>query len=393
MSRGIRTILPALVAAVVGLATLSAPAYADPGVDVPDEATIVIKGDGSGHGRGMSQYGAYSAARKGRAYRAIVGTYYPRTRWGRSSGMLEVLVSADGDDDLVVKPVAGLAVRAVGGGTWAADEPGATRWRIRPADGGNVVEYLDGTWRSWRTVDGEVEFTAGSRTLKLVIPTGATVAYRGALRSSNDDVGDRVTVNRVPLEHYVKGVVPSEMPSGWPQQALRAQAVAARSYAAWRRTVRPLDVAYDLCDTAECQVYGGASAEARAATTAVRRTSKQVLTYRRKPIFAEFSASNGGYTVKGDQPYLPARPDPYEGQSKDYYGWRVQVTAQDLETFYRLANLTRIRVAERDRSRRVSDLRLTTEGGEKPGTYSVDVARFVRNLGLPSSLFEITRVR
>ena len=106
---------------------------------------------------------------------------------------------------------------------------------------------------------------------------------------------------------------PSEMAASWPQQALRAQAVASRTYAAWRRD-HPIDVAYDLCDTALCQVYGGASAEHASSTKAARGTARQVLTFRGKPIFAEFSASNGGYTVSGGKRYLPARRDPYEGK-------------------------------------------------------------------------------
>src|SRR3990170_1865277 len=94
MSRGIR--LVALTAAVV-LVLPAAPAAADDPYDVPDDAVITIEGDGSGHGRGMSQYGAYSAAREGETYREILGTYYPRTRWKQLGGSIEVLVTADDD--------------------------------------------------------------------------------------------------------------------------------------------------------------------------------------------------------------------------------------------------------------------------------------------------------
>jgi SpoIID/LytB domain protein len=229
----------------------------------------------------------------------------------------------------------------------------------------------------------------------LFTPNGKT-RYRGALRSAVDDHRNRVTVNVLPLEQYLRGVVPLEMrASTWPQHALRAQAVASRTYAAWRRN-HPMDIAYDICDTALCQVYGGASAEYSTSDKAVRATAREILTFRRKPAFTEYSASNGGYTVSGGKPYLPAKKDPYEGTSPDYYGWRVTISSEDLETFYGLENLTRIRIARRDGNGRwggrVTKLTVTTEGGSSPGTYSVNVARFVSSFGLKSSLFTITSV-
>ena len=389
MSRGIR--LTALTAAVF-LTLPLAPAMADRGHDVPNNAVITIKGDGSGHGRGMSQYGAYSAARQGVGYRAILGFYYPRTRWAQVGGPIEVLVSDDDDGDVVVRDVDGLKVREVGSGQTRAADATATRWRIQ-GDGsdGTEVSYFDGTWTTWDTYPGDVEFTAGSSKLTLVTPSG-DVDYRGALRSSADDVGARVTVNLVPLEQYVRGVTPSEMQAGWPQQALRAQAVAARTYADWRRD-HPLDVAYDICDTTLCQVYGGASTEVYATDRATRATAKQVLTYRRNPIFAEFSAANGGYTVDGGKPYLPARRDRYEGSSPDYYGWKVTVTAAQMEEEYNYDDLDFIRIVERDgngpRGGRVERVRVTAASGF---TDTVTGDDFRADWGLPSTLYTITKV-
>lgn len=394
MSRGTRlTALTAALTAGAVLALPAAPAMADRGHDVPNTAVITIKGDGSGHGRGMSQYGAYSAARKGVGYRAILGFYYPRARWAQVGGSIEVLVSADDDGDVIVRDVDGLKVREVGSGQTHAADATATRWRIRDdgSEGSEVSRYVDGAWATWNTYPGEVEFTAGSRMLTLTTPSG-DVDYRGALRSSADDLGDRVTVNVVPLEQYVRGVTPSEMQAGWPQHALRSQAVASRTYADWRRD-HPLDVAYDICDTPLCQVYGGASSEAGATNRATRATAKQVLTYRRNPIFAEFSAANGGHTVDGGKPYLPAKRDRYEGSSPDYYGWKVTVTAAEMEEEYNYDDLDFIRVVERDglgpRGGRVERVRVTAASGF---TDTVTGDAFRLDWGLPSTLFTITRV-
>ena len=388
-SRGIRFV--ALAAAALLVVTPTGPASADDPEDVPEGATITFTGQGVGHGRGMSQYGAYSAARKGVKYGAIVKTDYPRTRWKQAKGSIEVAVLGDDDRDLVVLHHDRLTVRSVASGrSWPADARRATKWRVKPRSARvNVISYFNGRWRTWKRIRGTVQLAAGGRPLTLTTPDGR-VRYRGALRSARDDFGDRVTVNVVPLETYVRGVVPREMQAGWPQHALRAQAVASRTYAAWRRT-RPLDRAYDLCDTALCQVYGGASAEHRASTKAVRATAREILTFRRKPAFTEYSASNGGYTVSGGTPYLPAKRDPYEGTSPDYYGWKVTVSEAQMEAEYNFDDLASIAIEQRDGNGafggRVTSVRVTAGSGF---TDTITGDDFRLDWGLPSRLFTMT---
>lgn len=396
MSRGIR--LTALTAAAL-LALPISPAAADDPWSVGDGDTITMTGDGSGHGRGMSQYGAYSAARQGVTYREILSTYYPGTRSTDLRGSIEVLVSADDDASLIVEDRRKLGVRAGTGRVLQAhrQHPRAERWRITPTPQGARVSWFDTRWRTFQEFRGDVSFVAGGQPIALRTPDGV-VRYRGELRSASDDLGDRVTVNVVPLEVYARGVVPSEMQAGWPAQALRAQAVASRSYGAWRRT-RPLDVAYDICDTTLCQVYGGASAETASTDRAVRETAAQVQTFDGKPIFAEFSASNGGHTVDGGEPYLPAFDDPYEGRdpgegsSADYYGWTVEVTAEQMEAAYNYDDLVSIAIEERDglgpRGGRVTQVRVTAASGF---TDTVTGEDFRRDWALPSTLFAITDV-
>ena len=113
-------------------------------------------------------------------------------------------------------------------------------------------------------MSGDAQFSAGGRPITLVTP-GGRVAYRGILRSATPSdlepgAVDRDTVNVVPLDDYVRGVVPQEVPAQWPTQTVRSQAVAARTYAA-HEAAAPADRHYQLCDTAHCQVYGGFSAE------------------------------------------------------------------------------------------------------------------------------------
>jgi len=388
-SRGMRVV--ALVVAVLLVIAPTGAASADDVVVVPDSATITITGDGSGHGIGMSQYGAYSAARKGRTYREILGFYYPRTRYARRGGQIRVRINHDDDRDLRVNAVRGLRIKALSSGrAWQPRPRRATQWRAVSSGRTSVISYRAGRWRVWRKVRGGVQFSAGRKPLTMHASPGP-VRYRGALRSVRHS-GSRITVNVLSLEQYLRGVVPSEMQAGWPRHALRAQAVAARTYAAFERGQWGRR-SYDLCDTSACQAYGGVTAEHAASNDAVRATSQKVLTFRRKVAFAQYSASNGGFTVDGGRRYLPARGDRYEGTSKDYYGWTVSISASRIEQLYGLENLTAIRIATRDGNGRwggrVTRLEVTTAGGDSPGTYPVDVDRFVSTFGLRSSLFKV----
>ena len=144
--------------------------------------------------------------------------------------------------------------------------------------------------------------------------------YRGFLRVYNK--GNKLTViNDVGLEDYIKGVVPSEMPSSWEMEALKAQAIAARSYALANLGKRA-NLGFDLKDTPEDQAYGGASAETVRTNTAVEQTSKLVLTYNYKVVSAYYSASAGGQTISAkdvwgaEVPYIRADIPSYDGNVK-----------------------------------------------------------------------------
>ena len=237
-------------ALTIGLALLAAlaplaPASADEAWTVPDDATITVDGLGFGHGRGLSQYGALERGKAGQAYREIVDFYYPGTTWGRAAGTVRVLVSADTTPDVVVDARPGLTVRRVGGAKVRLPSRlsgrGVTRWRIQPLTGGrSAVDGLTARWVRWRTFAGDAELAAGGAPVVLRTPGGA-VAYRGALRSATPGRGGRDTVNVVGFDGYLKGVLPKEVvASTWPVETLRAQAVAARTYAAYERgTCRP----------------------------------------------------------------------------------------------------------------------------------------------------------
>ena len=267
---GALTTVVLALAAVVGPAAGSASAAVD-SWRVPTRATVTVPGHGYGHGHGLSQYGAQRAARQGLGYRRIVEFYYPGTRWGRAGGKVSVLISADTSEDVVVDARSRLTLRGRGSGRLEARpaerEAVADRARLpRPQRGVLQDPPLAPLARGPR----RRRVLGGRAADPLRTPAGA-VRYRGVLRSASP-AGSRTTrdtVNVLPLDSYLRGVLPREVPALWHPHAVRAQAVAARTYAAYERA-HPIARHYQICDTAHCQVYGGASAEHPAADDAVR---------------------------------------------------------------------------------------------------------------------------
>ena len=137
--------------------------------------------------------------------------------------------------------------------------------------------------------------------------------YRGALELRHKS-GGLTAVNIVPVDDYLRSVVPEEMPVDGPAEAIKAQSVAARSFALASRG-RHASEGYDLCTTTHCQLYTGTAAEKSASNAAIKATRGEVLTYGGKPIEALFHTDSGGMTENSEDvwgshvPYLRAVKD------------------------------------------------------------------------------------
>lgn len=359
---------PRLVASIVAgllpasvLVAAAPQVGAEPRSDSATSRTLTVRGHGYGHGHGMSQYGAQGAAMKGRSYRQILSFYYPGTAMGLSRGRIRVLLTADSGTDVVVKDRRGLRVRdrADKRAFDLPDWDSVDRWRIKPAKGDrsvSVVQYhARGDWQRWRvpgrgTLRGAGQFEA-SGPMGLVLPDGSARRYRGVLRAAYPEPGssDRDTVNALRMDLYVRGVIADEMPASWRQAALRSQAVAARTYAAFIRQDNRGDI-YHICDTTSCQVYSGVSAETSRTDRAVRKTSGQVRTSGGEPAFTQFSSSSGGWTADGGPSYLPAQRDPYDDWSgNSMHDWSARLSVSALESAYPgIGRFKRVRILARD---------------------------------------------
>jgi SpoIID/LytB domain protein len=352
----IPAILLATSVAVVGLPATVASGATTYWAPVSKNWTIV--GHGFGHRHGMGQYGAEGAALEGRSWRYIVGFYYPHTTRSTAGGSIRVLISANGSSLVEVRAKSGLTLTDLGDHSrWTLPvHSGLTAWRLVPHGTGTRAQYRHGRhWHTWTTstgrtnLRGDAEFRApGAMTL---VTRSGDRRYRGALRSASPSAGStsRVTVNVVKLDDYVQGVVPYEMPSSWQPQALRAQAVAARTYASFERGANPSGY-YQICDTSACQVYGGATAEAASSNSAVRATKGVILTYHGSPAFTQFSSSTGGWTSDGGEPYLVAKRDPYDDFSGNpMHTWTRKVSSASIESRYpQIGRLVRLTATRRE---------------------------------------------
>ena len=188
--------------------------------------------------------------------------------------------------------------------------------------------------RSYRQVHSTLGFQGPGGETRILRTSSTARAYPGLVLAVPQTSSVR-PVNVTTYDDYLRGVVPNEMPASWSAAALRAQAVAARTYAAHESS----GGTSEICDTTQCQVYDGLAdygldGALRARYTdsrsdaAITATSRNIRTWEGAPAFTQFSASNGGWTVAGSRPYLVAKADPYDGAVPNSANtWRVTSTS------------------------------------------------------------------
>ncbi|WAS04711.1 SpoIID/LytB domain-containing protein [Gloeomargaritales cyanobacterium VI4D9] len=216
--------------------------------------------------------------------------------------------------------------------------------------------------------------------------------YRGRLRLVARPDG-LLAVNHVPLEEYLYSVVGSEMYPFWPLEALKAQAVAARSFVLFRLR-RPADPDFDVGRTVTWQAYKGYSRESDSTREAVTATTGQVVTYRGQIIEAVYHAASGGHTENVEdiwsapRPYLRGVPD--FDQEAPVYSWQKTFTQAELSRLLpgvgQVTSLTPVRTTPQGR---VVEMRVTGTAGTKTFTG----AELRRLLDLRSTLFQVTPTR
>jgi stage II sporulation protein D len=315
-------------------------------------ARFTIRGAGFGHGVGMSQYGAMGYAQHGAGYEQILGHYYSGTALGTTdpNHPVRVLLQSTG------------TVR-FSGATRAGGTPLVTgrSYRARAAGGRVVLSGVRG--KPIATVTGPLQVTGADGALQLGGRAGngrSDGRYRGMLELRPGLLGGLDVVNVVDLEDYVRGVVSWESPSSWPIEALKAQAVAARTYAITTKRSGTFDQYPDT----RSQMYGGVAAETAATDAAVAATAGQVVTYAGEPVVTYFFSTSGGRTEDvqntslgtSARPWLKSVADPYDSVSPRHVWKPVKLSMPSARA--KLGGLVKgsfrgIKVVRRGRSPRI----------------------------------------
>ena len=331
-----------LLLVVAACLVLAPPAAAAP--------VFVAKGRGWGHGIGMSQWGAQGFARHGWGYERILAHYYRGTRLGRADTTHVRVLLAAGRKRFVV----------TSGKPFRIGRRHGKRVVLRPA---YVAKH------------GTLRIVPGAAPLAL-----DGVPYRGSL-VVRANAGVMAAINHVSLDRYLRGVVPDEMPHDWHPEALKAQAVVARSYAL--ATLKP-GKNFDLRNDTRSQVYNGVRAEEWQTNLAIGATAGRVLLWRGRTATTFYHSTSGGRTATIREawpdaqalPYLRSVADPYDSASPHHrWGW----TRLDLRKLG-VKRATDLRVA-RGPSGRATSFLVSTRSGKR----RVDASDARRALGLRST--------
>lgn len=310
---------------------------------------VTVYGKGWGHGIGLSQWGAQGWAEGAVGPRLtgeeIVAKYFPGATLASQpiTRPFRVLLSAP-STGCVSHTIANVArMRSAGGmrlvnnadptvvyGETLPDQP-LRFWN----DGGSLVVRNDS--------NNQVVFF-GADTVMLepkqfwdpIYIDQKDLAYRGSIRVGLREGGNLQVVNFVSSDDYMRGALPGEMPSHWEMEALRAQAITARTYAAWRQATAG-DRTWDVRDDTADQCYGGHTFESPRTNAAVDATGSLILKFDGQPIRALYSSASGGISENvgcildaqrvGDTwgcaqgwPYLQVTQDPAETAAYDKRG-------------------------------------------------------------------------
>ena len=230
-----------------------------------------------------------------------------------------------------------------------------------------------------------------------VILNGVTLPGRLIIKRENDRL---LVINELDLEEYVKGVVPAEMNPGWHPEALKVQAIAARTYALYQIRLGT-SKEFDVLSSTKDQVYRGRNGITSAVIRAVDQTRHQIMTFGDNPIFAAYHSTAAGptedasYVWAMDFPYLKGVECPFDMESP-HYQWRTDVALPHLERRLReegfpIGVIASIDPASYSKSGRVAQIRILHSDGELY-LRGEDLRRVIGYTTLASTQFDLEMI-
>ncbi|HEY6777498.1 MAG TPA: SpoIID/LytB domain-containing protein [Thermoleophilaceae bacterium] len=367
-----RTILLTLLAALAASPTAEA------------AVRHVVRGAGFGHGIGMSQYGAYGYALAGAQYPGILAHYYTGTALSQAPTRPVRVLLQPVDPYIRVRGATGVGGTDLSSGTTYVARRSGSSVVVRTAGGKRVGSF-----------SGSARFEGAGEPLRLLGPALNGISsglYRGAIEVLPDG-GGVTAINAIDLDDYVRGVVAGEMPSSWPLEALKVQAVAARTYAL---ATRKTSGSFDQYPDTRSQVYRGVTGESVRSDAAVAQTAGRILTYNGAPAVTYYFSTSGGHTENIEYsfigalstPWLVGVPDPYDSRSP-YHRWQATFSTATLtRALGAPGTFKRLEVLQRGASPRVVRARVVGSRGSTTITGPSIRAR----LGLRDSWLTIVSV-
>ncbi|MDR2347009.1 MAG: SpoIID/LytB domain-containing protein, partial [Bifidobacteriaceae bacterium] len=377
-------------------------AAAGQGLEAAAEAgSFTLSGSGYGHGVGMSQYGAQEMAKAGYGADAILGFYYPGvTIANRTVGNIQVQLIQS--SSVVVRFAGAAGTVTPGGGSAASAAKGAVAKLT--VSGGQV--RLEGVGTAKTAASFTVAWNGASNCSGYVTVDGTSGGSSGYCRGTmtatviNGNVNLIATVGLA--RDYIYGL--GEVPSSWSAAALRAQACAARTYAA-KQTLKSSCNCHVYSDT-RSQAYVGRSKEVEAGygstwvanvnMTAPSATSGSLMLYGGNPITASYSAANGGWTEASEDiwssalPYLIAKEDPWSvkpGVPDSVKAWTVTKTQAQMRTIFGLSDVASVTITATTRGGSAKTIVAKSAAG---ATKTISGAETIRGaFGLRSAHFKI----
>jgi stage II sporulation protein D len=295
------------------------------GLAVPATAAAqtrwVVDGAGNGHGIGLSQYGAYGMAQQGWDYERILRHYYTGTEIGSAGSRTVRVLLGDGRASVKFDGARGVNGKALD----PAKTYTATRrnGRVRIAGVGkfSTLAKVRGIAIRWKGTS--MNGVSNGR-------------WRSYLELRPSPSGGLTVVNALGLDNYVKGVIAGEMPSSWHPEALKAQAIAARSYALTTDRGGPV---FDQYPDVRSQVYRGVSGERPSTNAATTATAREVVTYEGEVATTFFFSTSGGRTENIENSFIGAAPKPYLKSVEDPYDdisprhrWKLTFTPSQMQS-------------------------------------------------------------
>lgn len=363
------------------------------------DAPFTFEGGGWGHAVGMSQWGAKGRADAGQTAAQIIAAYYTGTQITTVAQptvrvhladtasttiafTAPTIITGNGGSLAAIASGETVEITAVGAVVQLQVTAPVAKPPVALAANDVVVAPLNGA--PARVSATGNRYNNGRLVIRLASP--------GSLQVANDSLT---------MQQYVYGL--GEVPSSWPVEALKAQALAARTYA-YKRVANPRSSTYDILSTTSDQVYSGYEKEAGAFgsqwVAAVNGTDQQIITtYNGAPIDALYSSSNGGYSEDSEYafvtalPYLRANADPFDNTpGNPNFRWTRSYTGTELAQYlnaYRSVNLgtvTSYRVSGNlSRVGRVDRANITLLGTNGSSTVTGAQFRSMINQGAPSN--------